>query len=124
MKKQKKTALLIVGRNCAEALTEILQHCGADVMLAQNCRQARAALRRFPVDIVVSEPSLDDGSWWTIRKELLRSESPAVLAVCLPRADGGVTDLLESGCSAVLAPPYDKKRIRRIVEAVPDSTRR
>lgn len=124
MKKQKKTALLIMRRNCAEALTEIFQHCGADVMLAQNCRQARAALRQFPVDIVVSEPSLDDGSWWTIRKELLRSESPAVLAVCLPRADAGVTDLLESGCSAVLAPPYDEKRIRRIVEAVPDSTRR
>jgi DNA-binding NtrC family response regulator len=56
MKKQKKIALLIVGRNCAEALTEILQHCGADVMLAKNCREARAALGRFPVDIVVSEP--------------------------------------------------------------------
>jgi DNA-binding response OmpR family regulator len=121
MKKQKKkTALLMVGRNGDQALTEIFQHCGADVLLAQNCREARVALGRLPIDVVVSELSLDDGSWWTVRKELLRMESPALLAVYLPRADGGVADLLEVGCSAVLVPPYDEGRIRLIVEAAPD----
>jgi DNA-binding response OmpR family regulator len=116
---KKKTALLVVARKCDKALAEILQQCGADVTLAGNYREARAALRRRPVDVVVSELSLDDGSWWTIRKELLQSEAPAVLAVFLPRSDGGITDLLEVGCSAVLVPPYDKETIRRIVEAAP-----
>ena len=72
-----------------------------DVTLAGNCREARAALRWWPVDVVVSELSLDDGTWWTVKKELLRSEAPAILAVSLPHADGGVTDLLEVGCTAV-----------------------
>jgi DNA-binding NtrC family response regulator len=85
---KKRTALLVVGRNCDKTLAEILQQCGADVTLAGNCREARAALRRCPVDVVVSELSLDDGSWWTVKKGLLRSKSPAVLAVCLPLSDG------------------------------------
>ena len=84
---RKKNALLVMGPACSEALAEILQQCGADVTLARNCREARTALRRWPVDVVVSQLSLDDGSWWTVRKELLRSESPAVLAVCLPRSE-------------------------------------
>ena len=116
---RKKNALLVMGPACSEGLAEILQQYGADVTLARNCREARTALRRWPVDVVVSQLSLDDGSWWTVRKELLRSESPAVLAVCLPRSDGGITDFLEAGCSAVLVPPYDKDTIRRIVEAAP-----
>jgi hypothetical protein len=67
--------------------------------------------------IVVAALSLEDGSWWSLRKALIDQHSMAALVVCLPTVDGGVTDVLEAGCSAVLTPPYKLEQVRRVVES-------
>lgn len=114
--KNKKTALIVM-RQRGKALAMVLEQCGAIVRLVRTCREARRALRgRAPVDLVFSDLSLDDGSWWTVRQELARTQSRAPLAVCLPRAGGASTAMLDSGCFAVLAPPYRREAIRAIID--------
>jgi hypothetical protein len=36
----------------------------------------------------------------------------------MPTVDGGVTDVLEAGCSAVLTPPYQLEQVRTLVESL------
>ncbi len=116
---QKPIALVALGRN-PKPLVGMLGDCGASVIEARTCHEVMQVLREKPqIDIVISQLSFEDGAWWTIRKELIAANSPASLVVCLPQADGGISDLLEAGCCAVLVPPYDRERVRRIVEAAP-----
>jgi len=108
-KQKKKTALLVMGRECSKALAEILQQCGADVTLAGNCREARAALRRWPVDVVVSELSLDDGSWWTAKTRNCSGLSRQPFSPCLPHSDEGIRI-----CSNLDVPPCEFRPTTRI----------
>lgn len=112
----KKTALVVTRQGETKALAKVLEECGAAVRLVATCREVRDALRRpTSLQIVFSDLLLEDGSWRTVRADLARSGSKAPLAVCLPRLDGGTVDLLETGCVAVLAPPYREESVRDLV---------
>ena len=114
----KTLALVVMPQHTGATLLARLEACGTAALVAANCREARALLQeRPPLDVVFTNLSLDDGSWWMVRQELLRTQSNASLIVCLPRADGGVSDILEYGASDVLVPPYERRNLRRIVEA-------
>ena len=113
------TRLLLV--MCAERRTpllEILESSKADVLTACSCREAGLLLQTCPpLQIVLTDFSLEDGGWWSVREEVVRAKLHAEVIVCLPRVDGGVIDLLESGASDVLVPPYNGERIQHLVEA-------
>ena len=109
--------LLVMARESQGPLLEQLQACGLEVLAACDCKEATELLQhQADVDVVLSGLSLGDGSWWSIRQGLARANTAAPLIVCLPRPDAGVSDILESGCSGVLIPPYDQERIRRSVQ--------
>jgi DNA-binding NtrC family response regulator len=111
--------LLVTNPDETAELAMLFRRSGLRVFTAANCQQAREILRsgRDPM-IVVSALSLKDGSWWSLRKAMIDQHSMAALVVCLPTVDGGVTDVLEAGCSAVLTPPYQFEQVRKLVESL------
>ena len=113
-----KDLLLVTNPNDGADLERLFRQCGMNVFAAADCQQARQRLSagRDP-QIVVTALSLRDGSWWSLRRTLIDQQSMAALIVCLPTADGGVTDVLEAGCAAVLVPPYTIDRVRTVIEA-------
>ncbi len=119
MKTHRKTlVLLVMARDRRLPLLEALEGFGIEVLTACNCKEARGVLQnRLPVQVVLTDLSLDDGGWWTLREEVVQANPAAQLIVCLPRADGGVSDILENGGSDVLIPPYEREEIQRRVEA-------
>ncbi|MEX2304314.1 MAG: hypothetical protein WD733_25445 [Bryobacterales bacterium] len=110
--------LLVTNPEEAAELATLFRRSGLRVFTATSCQQAREMLRsgRDPL-IVVAALSFRDGSWWSLRKAMIDQHSMAALVVCLPTVDGGVTDVLEAGCSAVLTPPYKLEQIRKLVES-------
>jgi DNA-binding NarL/FixJ family response regulator len=97
-------------------LRRLFRESGMKVRHAASCRQARRSLRLASPQVVVTDLSLPDGSWWTLRTILAQQGSTASLVVCLPTPDGGITDVLEAGCSAVLLPPYTRERVQSILD--------
>ncbi len=108
-------------RGLSAVLGGLLEACGARVLLAANYEEARGVLGDHPrVDLVLTASRLEDGHWWMIRNELLLAESEAVLVVCTHGSGAGVTDLLDVGCAAVLAAPFQKWRICELLGAAMD----
>ena len=111
-------ALLVMPEHDREELVRQLEACGADVLVAADCKQARRVLQSRPaLHVVVTDLSLEDGNWWMVRDEVVRANLSAGFVVCLRQADGGVTDILEGGASHVLIAPYEREAVRRAVEA-------
>lgn len=110
--------LLIANPKETAELQRLFRLSGMNVFAATDCQQARQRLgSSSDPAIVVTSLSLKDGSWWSVRKALIDRQSMAALVVCLPTLDGGLTDVLEAGCAAVLVPPYKLDRVKAVVEA-------
>jgi DNA-binding NtrC family response regulator len=110
--------LLVANPKEIAELERLFRLSGMSVFAAADCRQARQRLASSSDPaMVVTSLSLKDGSWWSIRKALIERQSMAALVVCLPTLDGGLTDVLEAGCTAVLVPPYKLDRVEAVVEA-------
>jgi hypothetical protein len=62
---------------------------------------------------------LPDGGYRNVIEMALRLAEILPAIVCVPAADGGWTDVLEAGAAAVLAPPYHRIEILRILDALP-----
>lgn len=116
--RESRNLLLVANPKESAELERLFRLCGLSVVVATDCQQARQRLSsgRDP-DIVVTSLSLKDGSWWSVRKAIFDRQSMAALIVCLPTLDGGLTDVLEAGCTAVLVPPYNSDRVRTVIEA-------
>jgi AmiR/NasT family two-component response regulator len=108
--------LLVTNPGENDGLNRLFRESGMKVRVATSCRQARRRLRLGSPQVVVTDLSLPDGSWWTLRTILAQQGSSASLVVCLPAPDGGITDVLEAGCSAVLVPPYTRERVQSILK--------
>jgi DNA-binding response OmpR family regulator len=95
-----------------------LEEAGVEVLTASNCKEARQVLRSCPaIHTAVVSPTLDDGSWWTIRQEIMAVHRSARIIVGLAESDGGVTDLLERGADDVLVAPFQRDAVKRIIKA-------
>ncbi len=116
--RESRELLLIANPKETAELERLFRLSGMNVFAATGCQQARQRLdsSNDPA-IVVTSLSLKDGSWWSVRKALIDRQSMAALVVCLPTLDGGLTDVLEAGCTAVLVPPYKLDRMKAVVEA-------
>ena len=88
-----------------------------EVTTARNCDEARFALAgRRPVDVVVSDLTLDDGNWWCIYQVLTNRDVCAEMVVVAPRRGLDVSEILAHGVYAVLGKPLDGPEIVRTIE--------
>ncbi|GEM_PF-861517 len=111
--------LLVSPRAEADDLQGVLEDCGAVVTRAFSPAEASLVLRgsaRFR-GVFLMAPASDPDSLPLL--QLIRQPGGTPLVRCLTRGDGGWTDLLESGASAVLARPFRHSQVRRILEALP-----
>ena len=82
---------------------------GVCLVEAGDLAQARAALAAAPVDVVLLDLGLPDGSGLELAAELRNSHGgspPAVVAVTGAATPGQASEAMEAGCQAVLAKPY------------------
>ena len=102
-------------------LQGVLEDCGAAVTrcfsAADACGRLRAGARFDGVFLMGLRARFDPN--YPGLMDLVRGTDPTPLVICLPRADGGWTDLLESGAAAVLVRPFRHSQARRILEALP-----
>jgi hypothetical protein len=101
-------------------LRQVLEDCGAQVIEAGSCVEAaQACCAPKPFQAIFTTPMVPDGEFHDLvhLAHLLPDIVPVIL--CLPEADGGWTDLLETGAAALLAPPYRRPDVMRLLDALP-----
>src|SRR5579884_636037 len=111
--------MVVAGSKQREELQPTLRACGADVFAVRSCQEARRALERgVPVDAIFTCLALPDGGF----RDLVRMAGQLVghipVIVCVPRADGGWTDLLESGAFGLLVEPYTQEDVERLLASI------
>jgi hypothetical protein len=113
--------ILLVSPNGGIAgLRQMLEDCGAHVVEVFSCTGAAQACRApAPFQAIFTTPTVPDGEYHDLVRlaRLLPDIVPVVL--CLPEADGGWTDMLETGAAALLAPPYRRPDVIRLLDALP-----
>lgn len=110
--------LLVMPRLSRAELLEQLEACGADVLAASDCAEARRLLRtRSPLHVVIVDKQLPDGTWFAVLDEVRQNGLNTDVVVCIKRVDGGWTDLLERGAYDILIEPYAKEGLQRVVES-------
>ncbi len=91
-----------------------LTECGAEVLPAATCGEAQRLLEsNAAIDAVVSTLNFPDGGFHCVLEAARRLPSPPATVVCLERADGGATDVLEEGAFQLLVEPFETSQIRR-----------
>lgn len=82
---------------------------GVCLVEAGDLAQARAALAGAPVDVVLLDLGLPDGSGLELAAELRNAHDggpPAVLAVTGESSPAQASEAMAAGCRAVLTKPY------------------
>jgi len=112
--------LLVTSDRSIAGLRQVLEDCGAQVVEVASCAAAAQSCRApKPFQAIFASPAVSDGDYHDLihLAHLLPDVVPVIL--CLPEADGGWTDLLETGAAALLAPPYRRPDVIRLFEALP-----
>ena len=117
--------ILIVASATERArLQAALQEHAIGLVTARSCAEAARALERgIEVDAVFTTVALPDGSF---RSMLALAErfGHVPVVVCLPSADGGWIDLMESGAFSLLTEPYRDDDVQTILGAIDAGRRR
>ena len=88
-----------------------------EVMTARTCEEARSTLAgEYPVDVVVSDLTLEDGNWWCIYQDLTNRDVCAEMVVIAPQRGLDVSEILAHGVYAVLGKPLEAAEIVRMIE--------
>ena len=88
-----------------------------DVVTARDCGEARLILAgKNPIDVVVSDLTLDDGNWWCVYQDLTNRDVCAEMVVVAPRLGLNVSEILAHGVFSVLAKPLDGLETVRTIE--------
>jgi hypothetical protein len=98
----------------------LLEECGAEVLRALSGSDALGICRAgSPIHaIFCAAATRSDPDYSGLLSAARRSEIIPVI-LCLPKADGGWSDLLETGVSAILARPLRYSQVRRLLDALP-----
>ncbi len=96
-----------------------LEACGADVLVAGSCTEARRILgQKLSVQVIVADSNLPDGNWRGVIADAAQSRSNAQVIVCSRLGDHQFwIDALEGGAYDVLVEPYEMEEIRRILNS-------
>lgn len=96
----------------------------ARLIEAGDLAQARAHLREAPVDLVLLDVQLPDGSGLGLARELTADRvapRPAIVALTAGVLPEQLDAAREAGCDAVLAKPYQyASLLKLLVEQLPD----
>ncbi len=100
-------------------LIDRLESSGVEVLPVCDFEEARRILRTHPpVQIVLTDEALPDGSWWRVMHEVRENRVNAEIIVCTRVGDPGLwLHVLAHGAYDLLVEPYDKREVRRIIEA-------
>lgn len=111
--------LVAAGTKQREDLQPTLSACGVDVIPVRSCGEARRALERYvPVDAIFTSLALADGGFQNLVEMAAQVVGSIPVVLCVPRADGGWTDLLESGAFGLLVEPYGQEDVQRMLAAI------
>lgn len=118
----KKTPLsaLLVGEFSGERLLvhEIFQKCGWRLFEAPDRRRAMQSLERNPVQVVIAESDLPAWNWRKVLNDLRLLAFPPQLVVTSRTADEHLwAEVLNMGAYDVLAQPFDREEVERVVAA-------
>ena len=113
------TALLIDDNaDFLAVLTEVVAQEGIEVSVAGSLREARETLARAPVDLVVVDLMLPDGSGIGLLKELRESTRSDVIIVSGVATIDSVVEALRLGALDYLTKPLDLGRLRAVLANV------
>lgn len=122
VRRPERPAVLVVSPAAeADDLQGVLEDCGAEVTRRFSCEESCVLLQgsaRFQ-GVFLMDPALRRDPDYRALLHLLRHPDLTPLVVCLAQADGGWTDLLETGAAAVLVRPFRHSQVRRVLEALP-----
>jgi hypothetical protein len=111
--------MVVGGVKHREELQPTLRACGADVLAVRSCQEARRALERGIVfDAIFTSLALPDGGFRALVRMAGQIIGNIPVVVCVPRADGGWTDLLESGAFGLLTEPYTEEDVQRMLASI------
>lgn len=98
-------------------LKPLLEGCGVEVLVAGTCAEACRVLEGDGrIRCIFCSQWMCDGSFTRLAQAgATGGQAYIPTIVCLPEADGGYTDLLESGAFQILVEPYDPDALRRLV---------
>jgi len=83
---------------------------------AKGCEDAGSFLRENPLGVIVCEYRTDRGCWHNLLDEVSNLEKPPLLVVTSRRADDSLwAEVLNMGGYDVLAQPYDKSEVVRVL---------
>ena len=98
------------------SLGRFLISTGFRIYRARNREEARAALRRNRVAVVISESKLPEGDWRDVLKELESFAEPPLLIVTSQHADNHLwAEVLNLGGHDVLLKPFHASEVIRVV---------
>jgi len=121
-RRERPRVLLVSPSGEADDLHGVLEDCGAEVThcfsCAEGCGTLRGATRFGGVFFLMGAEARLDPNYRDLR-ELVRRPDVTPLVLCLATADGGWTDLLETGAAGVLVRPFRHSQVRRMLEALP-----
>ncbi len=111
--------MLIMARECRLPLLEALETCGIDVLPVGDCNEARRVLEtQLQVQVVLTDTALPDGDWRKALQIVAQSRPSVEVIVCSRLGDRRLwIDVLGQGACDLLAEPYQREEIQRILEA-------
>jgi hypothetical protein len=111
------TLVLTVG---CDGIQTAMEQCGAVACSVLSVADARRTLvSGVPVQAIFSVQNLPDGTVSDL-VELSRQVAGGVpVIVCLAEIDGGWSDLLEAGAADVIASPYLREEVARVLKSLP-----
>src|SRR5579871_1620317 len=102
-------------------LHRVLEECGAEVYRARSCAEGFRILGsgpRFHSVFVLGAARRSDPDYAALL-EAARRLDMVPLILCVPQTDGGWTDVLETGPTALLKRPFRHSHVRRLLDALP-----
>ena len=119
MQKVSLRALVIMAPERREKLVRQLKSFGVDLILAGTRQEARRFFEQQPnVGLVLAETTLPDGDWKGVLEDVARSGLQAGVVVCARLDDFPLwLEALERGCQDVLAEPYAKDELHRLLNS-------
>ena len=111
--------LVVLPEDRRRSLLKHLGACGMAFLPIEDCKEACRVLQTNPyVEVILTGPTLPDGSWGDLVAEAARCRSRAKTVICMRTADPRLwIDVLEGGAFDVLVEPYQPEEVKRIVQA-------
>ena len=101
-----------------QLVQQIFSDSGWKLYEAQDRHRALRCLDRYPIDVVIAETNVADWGWRHVLRDLQDRRQQAQLIVTSRHADDRLwAEALNMGAFDVLAQPFDRKEVRRVVES-------